>query len=152
MLILCLSYLLLLYVSGYNSPTVSIYSARPGNRPWHSSFLDSNQVGDFPRGGPEQYVNPGQIFSFRTIEVTLFQSCTSCNLIILQYGNTGCEVFKRGIKNQKGIWLKINFTHCHALAHMPKQVFRPRVLHLHESHFNKKPYFYHYYLPYTVPI
>ena len=25
-------------------------------------------------------------------------------------------------------------------------------LHLPESHFIKKPYFYHYYLPYTVPI
>ena len=45
--------------SGNNSPTVSIYSSGPGNRPWHSSFLDSNQVGDFPRGGPEQCVNPG---------------------------------------------------------------------------------------------
>ena len=27
-----------------------------------------------------------------------------------------------------------------------------RELHLHESHFNKKPYFYHYYLPYKVSI
>ena len=25
-----------------------------------------------------------------------------------QYGNTGCGVFKGGIQNQKGFWLKIN--------------------------------------------
>ena len=43
--------MLLPEVSGNNSPTVSMYSTGPGNRPWHSSFLDSNQVGDFPRGG-----------------------------------------------------------------------------------------------------
>ena len=42
--------------------------------------------------------------------------------------------------------------HCGALAHMPTWVVLPRELHLHESHFNKKPYFYHYYLPYKVPI
>ena len=50
--------MLLPEVSGNSFPTVSIYSAGSDNRPWHSSFLDSNQVGDFPRGGPEQYVNP----------------------------------------------------------------------------------------------
>ena len=27
----------------------------------------------------------------------------------LHYGNTGCGVFKGGIQNEKGIWLK---THC----------------------------------------
>ena len=42
--------------------------------------------------------------------------------------------------------------HCGALAHMPTWVVLPRELHLHESHFSKKPYFYHYYLPYKVPI
>ena len=26
----------------------------------------------------------------------------------LQYGNTGCGVFKGGIQNQKGFWAKIN--------------------------------------------
>ena len=29
--------------------------------------------------------------------------------------------------------------------------FLPRKLHLHEDHFDKKPYFYHYYLPYKDP-
>ena len=27
------------------------------------------------------------------------------------YGNTGCGVFKGGIQNQKGFWLKINCSH-----------------------------------------
>ena len=26
----------------------------------------------------------------------------------IKYGNTGCGVFKGGIQNQRGIWLKIN--------------------------------------------
>ena len=46
----------------------------------------------------------------------------------------------------------LRVTHCGALAHMPTQVVLPRELHLHDSHFYKKPYFYHYYLPCKVPI
>ena len=26
------------------------------------------------------------------------------------YGNAGCGVFKRGVQNLKGFWLKINFS------------------------------------------
>ena len=45
------------------------------------------------------------------------------------------------------------FTQCTVLWPICRhQYFLPRELHLHESHFNKKPYFYHYYLPYKVPI
>ena len=40
--------------------------------------------------------------------------------------------------------------HCGVLAHM--QTFRYRELHIHESHFNKNPYFYQYYLPCKVLI
>ena len=29
------------------------------------------------------------------------------NLTVSNYGNTDCGVFKRGLKNQKGFWLKI---------------------------------------------
>ena len=31
------------------------------NRPWHSSFLDSNQVGDFPRGGLGRLAQSGHL-------------------------------------------------------------------------------------------
>ena len=34
----------------------------------------------------------------------------SANHLCEPYGNTGCGVFKEGIQNQKGFWLKINIS------------------------------------------
>ena len=45
---------------------------------------------------------------------------------------------------------KKEVAHCGALAHMP--TWRYRELRLHESHINKKPYFYQYCLPSKVLI
>ena len=42
-------------------------------------------------------------------EVVELESATKTGkILIVYYGNTGCGVFKGGIQNQKGFWLKIN--------------------------------------------
>ena len=40
--------------------------------------------------------------------VVELESATKTGKIPIYYANTGCGVFKGGIQNQKGFWLKIN--------------------------------------------
>ena len=48
------------------------------------------------------------IFCLVSFSVQISQSQYSKIVKLTTYGNTGCEVFKGGIQNEKGFWLKIN--------------------------------------------